>query len=162
MYVLYSGCIESVHSGGFHLTTLNLNLMFFFPNTVSLSLSPPSLSRGADLKALVREAAIAALKEHMQLTPDQSDHATSLLPVATKVGGASEGDNEECVVVTMENFVSALKRVKPSVSAKVNKSVRDHLQAKINSTTLLNVRMGPCRTIVTCMSLYLKVGPCVF
>ena len=55
------------------------------------------------------------------LTPDQSDHTSSLFPVVTKVGGASEGakvDGEECVVA-MENFVSALKRVKPSVSGKV-------------------------------------------
>jgi ribosome biogenesis ATPase len=80
---------------------------------------------GADLKSLVREAAIAALKQHMHLssnwlTPDQSDRTSSLLPAVTKVGGASEGakvDGEECVV-TMENFVSALKRVKPSVSGK--------------------------------------------
>ena len=101
--------------------------MVFFSN-FSLPSLPPSLplSRGADLKSLVREAAIAALRQHMQLssdwlTPDQSDHTSSLFPVVTKVGGASEGakvDGEECVVA-MENFVSALKRVKPSVSGKV-------------------------------------------
>ena len=80
--------------------------------------------RGADLKALVREAAIAALKEHVQLdsshcsAPNQSGCVASPLPLATKVGGASEVDISECVV-TMQHFLFALERVRPSVSGKV-------------------------------------------
>ena len=86
-------------------------------------------SRGADLKALVREAAIAALKDHMQLhsaahwlTPDQSGRSEPPSPVATrKLGGVSEGSEVDvsACVVTMQHFVSALKRVRPSVSGKV-------------------------------------------
>ena len=70
---------------------------------------PPPITRGADLSALVREAAVLALQEYMQLQPlqktasDQSNYSS----VA-----------EKCVV-SMRNFKAALQKVKPSVSEKV-------------------------------------------
>ena len=84
-------------------------------------------SSGADLKALVREAAIAALKEYVQLqsshwvTPDQSDRATSLSSSAIVAAERSKVDVSECSV-SMHHFISALERVSPSVSEKVGVS----------------------------------------
>ena len=90
--------------------------------------------RGADLKALVREAAVTALKDYMQLQPshwvtpttaiiDQSDRTMSSLPLATGVTAAAERskvDVSNCVV-GMSHFQVALEKVAPSVSEKVRK-----------------------------------------
>ena len=70
---------------------------------------PPS--RGADLAALVREAACIALKEYMTLShASVRDHTPSLTtPVA----------DGNCIVHT-RHFEQALTKVKPSVSIKVH------------------------------------------
>ena len=79
---------------------------------------------GADLKALVREAAIMALKDHMKLTSshwvstDQSARATAPSPTATATEGSKVDRGTECTV-TMQHFLRALDRVRPSVSDKV-------------------------------------------
>lgn len=76
---------------------------------------------GADLKALVREASIAALKEYMNLessrwvASNESGHVMSLLPGATD---RAEVDVSACSLA-MHHFLSALSRVKPSVSEEV-------------------------------------------
>ena len=66
-------------------------------------------SSGADLTALVREAAILALREHMQLTmsPLQSNQSDCSITA------------DSCVV-SMQHFTTALKKIKPSVSQKVS------------------------------------------
>lgn len=65
-------------------------------------------SSGADLTALVREAAVLALREHMQLTsPFQSNQSDYLITA------------ESCVVFR-RHFTTALTKVKPSVSQKVS------------------------------------------
>ena len=66
-------------------------------------------SSGADLTALVREAAILALREHMQLTmsPFQSNQSDCSISA------------DSCVVST-RHFTTALKKIKPSVSQKVS------------------------------------------
>ena len=66
-------------------------------------------SSGADLTALVREAAVLALREHMQLTmsPFQSNQSDCSISA------------DSCVVST-RHFTTALKKIKPSVSQKVS------------------------------------------
>ena len=64
--------------------------------------------RGADLNALVREAAITALREHMQLSPlCQSPDQSDCVNVA-----------ETCIVST-RHFTTALRKIRPSVIEKV-------------------------------------------
>lgn len=76
---------------------------------------------GADLKALVREASIAALKEYMNLesshwvASNESGCGGSSSPGATDRG---EVDVSGCSLA-MHHFLSALSRVKPSVSEEV-------------------------------------------
>lgn len=74
------------------------------------------LFRGADLTAVVREAAIAALRDHMQLQPLGMSSGAGLgespLPVPEL------GDMEGCVV-QMKHFLTAVVKIKPSVSEKV-------------------------------------------
>lgn len=77
-------------------------------NVTNDYLGVPVFSSGADLTALVREAAILALREHMQLTsPFQSNQSDYLITA------------ESCVVFR-RHFTTALTKVKPSVSQKVS------------------------------------------
>ena len=91
----------------------------------TLSLSLLSLS-GADLSSLVREASIDALKEHMSLNPlhlaatstSSTSSSSSQLPGSPAPTACPQS---ECVVC-MRHFTSALKKIHPSVSVKVNRN----------------------------------------
>ena len=100
---------------------LPITLCVFNESTLTLSLSL-SLS-GADLSSLVREASIDALKEHMSLNPlhlaaTSSSSSSSQLPASPAPAACPQS---ECVVC-MRHFTSALKKIHPSVSVKVNKN----------------------------------------
>lgn len=68
--------------------------------------------RGADLNALVREAAITALKEYMHLG---SIHDATPNPLEC----SGDKDDVSNCVVEMRHFTAALLKVSPSVSTKV-------------------------------------------
>lgn len=70
-------------------------------------------SRGADLTALVREAATSCLKEFMSLSH------TSLLP-ATPFYHWESGTNMHDIAIYTRHFESAFSKVHPSVSVKVS------------------------------------------
>lgn len=66
------------------------------------------------MTAVVREAAIAALRDHMQLGVSSAGAGESPLP--------DPGGVERCVegcVVQMKHFLTAVVKIKPSVSEKV-------------------------------------------
>lgn len=80
-------------------------------------------SRGADLNALVREAAMAALKEHMQLCPvgqqqecgGRREEGIALQESSSK---AEVGSLEGCCLA-IHHFERAFRKVKASISGKV-------------------------------------------
>ena len=71
------------------------------------------ISRGADLTALVREAATSCLKEFMSLSH------TSLLP-ATPFYHWESATNIHNIAIYTRHFESAFSKVHPSVSVKVS------------------------------------------
>ena len=81
-------------------------------------------SRGADLNALVREAAIFALKEYMHL-------ATSF----NASTNPSESTDASSCVVQMHHFTAALSKVRPSVSLKVCVLTSDSCNSILNVIT---------------------------
>lgn len=94
-----------------------------FKQCVSFSACLLPWSRGADLSALVREAAMAALKEHMQLSPKQQHQQSG----EDRGEGFAVQDSssqtevqlfEGCSVAT-HHFDTAFRKVKASVSGKV-------------------------------------------
>jgi ribosome biogenesis ATPase len=68
---------------------------------------------GADLSALVREAAVAALKEVFSL--DEEMPSTSLEEESESIARRKEEDSKE-LVVEMRHFREAVHRTNPSVS----------------------------------------------
>ena len=90
-------------------------------HSLSLSLSLSLSFSGADLAALVREASIDALKEHMSLNPLHLTGAVSASTTAPAIDSPQPPQlarEEECVVC-MRHFTNALKKIHPSVSVKV-------------------------------------------
>lgn len=77
-----------------------------------------SFPSGADLKALVREASIAALKEYMKLESSHWVASNESGRGMHSSPGATEVDVSGCSLA-MHHFLSALSRVKPSVSEEV-------------------------------------------
>ena len=98
------------------------------------------LSRGADLSALVREAAVTALRECVQLQPlgsrrrddadsDQSEGRNGADSDQSERRNGADSDQSEAVTVShdsanvevgMKHFLVALVKIKPSVSEKVS------------------------------------------
>ena len=66
------------------------------------------------MSALVREAAITALKEHMNLKPLEVP-----MKEVTGLDQLSSPTTTKACVVEMKHFLQALVKLKPSVSAKV-------------------------------------------
>lgn len=83
---------------------------------------------GADLAALVREAAVLALRETILFRNSQS---SSPLPAKKSKKGEDEGVQ---VLVNQEHFVAALSKIQPSVSAQQRRkylSLRQKLQGSV-------------------------------
>ena len=71
-------------------------------------------NRGADLTGMVREAAIAALREHMKM----NSLDISVANCSSNDSGGGSGVDGECVV-EMKHFLSAISKLRPSISEKV-------------------------------------------